>query len=67
MVGDGIDCVINVPRVGNIRESDGFATRRKAIEWGVPVLTCMDTADAFMTAIRLKQAGTVLDYKQLEL
>lgn len=67
MVGEDIVCVINVPRVGNITGSDGFTLRRKAIEWGVPVLTCMDTADAFMTAIRQKQAGVQLDYCPLQL
>src|SRR5665648_793679 len=61
-IGQEIVCVINIPKIGNRTESEGFALRRKAIEWGLPVLTCMDTADAFMTAIKLKQAGTRLDY-----
>ena len=67
LIGEEIVCVINVPRIGNRTESDGFSLRRKAIEWGLPVLTCMDTAEAFMTAIRLKQAGTKLDYCPLEM
>lgn len=67
LVGDEIVCVINIPKIGNRIETEGFALRRRAIEWGLPVLTCMDTADAFMTAIKLKQAGTKLDYCPLEL
>lgn len=61
-LGQEIVCIINIPKIGNRTESEGFALRRKAIERGLPVLTCMDTADAFMTAIKLKQAGTILDY-----
>jgi len=66
-IGQEIVCIINIPKIGNRTESEGFALRRKAIEWGLPVLTCMDTADAFMTAIKLKQAGTVLDYCHLDM
>lgn len=66
-IGNEIVCVINIPKIGNRTESEGFALRRRAIEWGLPVLTCMDTADAFMTAIKLKQAGTRLDYCHLEM
>lgn len=67
MVGNEIKCVINVPRVGNITESQGFGLRRKAIEWGIPVLTCIDTAEAFMIAIDLKQKGKKVEYCPLEM
>ncbi|MBQ3871109.1 MAG: carbamoyl-phosphate synthase large subunit, partial [Clostridia bacterium] len=44
MLGKGIDLVINVPQVANNAEKGMFGIRRKAIEKGIPVLTCMDTA-----------------------
>ncbi len=58
--------VINLPVVANRKETDTFPVRRKAIERGISVMTCMDTAWAFLKAIRLKQAGTKLDYKALD-
>lgn len=60
-----LDMVINMPVVANRKETDSFPVRRKAIERGIPVMTCMDTAWAFLKAIRLKQAGAKLDYKEL--
>ncbi|QAT43344.1 carbamoyl-phosphate synthase (glutamine-hydrolyzing) large subunit [Aminipila luticellarii] len=62
MIGEEIDIFINVPSIANRPEREDFMLRRKAIERGLPVLTCMDTAEAFMTAIKLKKAGTKLDY-----
>ena len=58
--------VINLPVVANRKETDSFPVRRKAIERGISVMTCMDTAWAFLKAIRLKQADTKLDYKALD-
>ncbi len=58
--------VINLPVVANRKETDSFPVRRKAIERGISVMTCMDTAWAFLKAIRLKQANTKLDYKALD-
>ena len=58
--------VINLPVVANRKETDSFPVRRKAIERGISVMTCMDTAWAFLRAIRLKQADTKLDYKALD-
>ena len=60
-----LDMVINMPVVANRKETDSFPVRRKAIERGIPVMTCMDTAWAFLKAIRLKQADAKLDYKEL--
>ncbi|QIB70132.1 carbamoyl-phosphate synthase (glutamine-hydrolyzing) large subunit [Aminipila butyrica] len=62
MIGQAIQIFINVPSVANRPEREDFMLRRKAIEHGLPVLTCMDTAEAFMTAVGLKAAGTQLDY-----
>ena len=58
--------VINLPVVANRKETDSFPVRRKAIERGISVMTCMDTAWAFLRAIRLKQVDTKLDYKALD-
>lgn len=57
---DEIRLVINIPSVGNHSESKGFKMRRLAIERGISVLTCMDTAEAFLKAVEMKQAGTEL-------
>ncbi|MCB6992030.1 carbamoyl-phosphate synthase (glutamine-hydrolyzing) large subunit [bacterium 210820-DFI.6.37] len=65
MIGEEIKMVINTPKVANRPESDTFPIRRKAIERGLPVMTCMDTAAAFLIAITLKQQGTELEYNIL--
>lgn len=58
--------VINLPTVANRKNTDSFPVRRKAIERGISVMTCMDTAWAFLKAIRLKQNDTKLEYKALD-
>ena len=58
--------VINLPTVANRKNTDSFPVRRKAIERGISVMTCMDTAGAFLKAIRLKQNDTKLEYKALD-
>lgn len=58
--------VINLPTVANRKNTDSFPVRRKAIERGISVMTCMDTAWAFLKAIRLKQKDTKLEYKALD-
>jgi carbamoyl-phosphate synthase large subunit len=66
MTGEEICGLINVPEVANKPGSNSFDIRRKAIERGLPVLTCMDTAQAFLEAIKLKKAGAALVYRTLE-
>ncbi|MEG0830620.1 MAG: carbamoyl-phosphate synthase (glutamine-hydrolyzing) large subunit [Anaerovoracaceae bacterium] len=66
LVGSQIHMIINTPKVANRPESDTFPIRRKAIERGLPVMTCLDTANALLKAIALKQAGTHLDYRLLD-
>ena len=60
-----IDLVVNVPEMANNKENDSFPVRRKAVERGIPTMTCMDTAKAFLKAIRLKQDGVKLEYAKL--
>ena len=61
-----ISLVINVPVVANRKENDSFPVRRKAIERGIPVMTCMDTARVLLKAIKLKQKNVKLDYSTLD-
>ena len=64
--GEKLAMVINLPTVANRKNTDSFPVRRKAIERGISVMTCMDTAWAFLKAIRLKQNDTKLEYKALD-
>jgi carbamoyl-phosphate synthase large subunit len=64
--GEEICGLINVPEVANKPGSNSFDIRRKAIERGLPVLTCMDTARVFLEAIKLKKAGVAPTYRTLE-
>ncbi|MDD5922182.1 MAG: carbamoyl-phosphate synthase large subunit, partial [Eubacteriales bacterium] len=57
--------LINTPKAMNMVETDTFPLRRAAIERNLPVLTCMDTARIFATAIELKQKGVEPDYNPL--
>ena len=60
-----ISIVLNVPTVANNKENESFPVRRKAIERRIPAFTCMDTARVFLKVVKLKQAGTKLEYKEL--
>ena len=62
MIGNKIQVVINVPQVTNNLSTEMFPLRRQAIEHGLPVLTCMDTARAYMKAVKVKKSGETLDY-----
>lgn len=58
-----IDLLINIPTRGNNREKDGFKIRRKAVEFRIPVFTCIDTAAAYLEAIKINDKE--LSYKAL--
>ena len=62
----GIKAVIDVPNVANRPDSDSFEVRRYAIERNLPVLTCVDTAEAFLIALKMKKTGAVPVYRTLE-
>ena len=67
MIADGrIKTVIDMPNVANRTDTDTFEIRRYAIERNLPLLTCIDTAEAFLIAIRMKKSGEKLVYKTLE-
>lgn len=63
VMGEDIDILINVANVGNRKGTEGLALRRKAIEKGVTVLTCIDTAEVFLKCIKLKKKGVKLSYE----
>jgi carbamoyl-phosphate synthase large subunit len=66
-VEDGkVHIVINVPKIVNKVGQDAFAIRRYATERNLPVLTCMDTAEAFLIALKNRKLGVVPVYRSLE-
>ncbi len=65
LIGEQIRIVINTPKAINRVGADTFPIRRQAIEHGLPVLTCMDTAWAFAKAVRQKKNGVKLEYAAL--
>jgi carbamoyl-phosphate synthase large subunit len=67
LVDDGkAHIIINVPKVQNKVGFDAFDIRRYATERNYPVLTCMDTAEAFLIAAKNKKAGVQPVYLSLE-
>ncbi len=57
-----ISMMINTPTRGNYKMSAGFRIRRKCIEQRIPLFTCIETAKAFKTAIRIKNSGEEVKY-----
>ena len=47
-----IDLVINTPSQGAQHHRDGFLIRRNTVEAGIPCLTSLDTANAFLNCVR---------------
>ncbi len=47
-----INLVINTPSKGVTHHRDGYQIRRNAVEAGIPCLTSLDTANAFLTCAR---------------
>ena len=65
LAGKDINILINVANVGNRKGTEGLSLRRKAIEKGIAVLTCMDTAAVFLDVIKLKREGMQLEYEAI--
>ena len=65
MIENEIMILINTPRGMNLIGTDTFPLRRAAIERNLPVLTCMDTARIFTSAIKMKQKNVHLEYNAL--
>lgn len=51
-----IDLVINTPSKGVAHNRDGYKIRRNAVEAGIPCLTSLDTANAFLTCAQHVEA-----------
>lgn len=52
-----VDLVINIPTHGRIPERDGFKIRRMAVENSIPCITSLDTARAFLSAMKMSARG----------
>ncbi|WP_234121709.1 carbamoyl-phosphate synthase (glutamine-hydrolyzing) large subunit [Clostridium hydrogenum] len=57
-----VNLIINAPTKGNIVGTTGFRIRRKAAVYRVPVFTCIDTAEAFVTAIEVQKQNKKVEY-----
>ena len=62
---DGLNIILNTPTKGNNNFSLGFKLRQKAAEHKIPMLTCLDTASAYMMAIEVKKNNEKIEYKSL--
>lgn len=60
-----IAAIINVPEQVNTTNSTAFHIRRQATVFRLPVMTCMDTARAFLSAIAVEQMEEKDDYLQV--
>lgn len=52
-----VDLLINTPTRGRLPASNGFRMRRAAVEYKVPCLTSLDTAQAVLDTIRAQAKG----------
>ncbi|MDR3363631.1 MAG: carbamoyl-phosphate synthase (glutamine-hydrolyzing) large subunit [Clostridiales Family XIII bacterium] len=60
-----IKAVLDIPAAPNRPETDSFEIRRYATERNLPVLTCIDTAEAFLLAVRMKKSDEQPVYRTL--
>lgn len=58
--------VINTPTIGKDSERRGFQMRTLAEMYGIPCFTSIDTARAFLQAVRAYDSGVKLKYKSIE-
>ncbi len=58
--------VINTPTKGGDTIKGAFKIRRKALENRLPVLTSIETAQAFATAVQLSQEKRLIHYKTID-
>ncbi|MDF2503419.1 carbamoyl-phosphate synthase (glutamine-hydrolyzing) large subunit [Clostridium sp.] len=62
LVDNKIAFIIDSPTKGNNINTLGFKLRRKASEHRIPVFTCIDTANVFITAINYNMSGKEVEY-----
>ncbi|MBT8136225.1 MAG: carbamoyl-phosphate synthase (glutamine-hydrolyzing) large subunit [Gammaproteobacteria bacterium] len=57
---DEVDCVINVPRTyDEFGRPDGYLIRRRAVDYGVPLITDLQLATAVVEALRHRNADNL--------
>lgn len=61
-----VDLLFNTPTRGKVPERNGFQMRRAAVEFRVPVLTALDTADAFLQVLKTRHLGEDLSVQPLD-
>lgn len=65
MAEKSINLVINTPTKGNDFSTEGFKIRRKATVYRIPVFTCIDTANAFLKAVKVKKNNEKIEYRPM--
>ncbi len=60
-----VDLLLNTPTRGKVPKRNGFQMRRAAVEFRVPCLTALDTANALISVIRTRQVGEDLGVRAL--
>ncbi|AGK96558.1 carbamoyl-phosphate synthase (glutamine-hydrolyzing) large subunit [Clostridium pasteurianum] len=65
MVERKIAFIIDSPTKGNNIDTLGFKLRRKAAEHRIPVFTCIDTANIFVTAVNYEISGKEVEYSPM--
>ena len=60
-----INIIINTPTKGNNVGTKGFKIRRRAAEYKIPVFTCIDTAESYLKAIKVKKVGKKVEYRAM--
>ncbi|MDK2800829.1 MAG: carbamoyl-phosphate synthase large subunit [Clostridiales bacterium] len=63
---DKIDMVINTPTKGKISTRSGFFLRRTAMEYNVPCITSLDTANAILVALESINETDTIDIYALD-
>lgn len=61
-----LSLVINTPTVGKDSERSGFQIRTIAEMYGIPCFTSIDTAKAFLQAVKVYESNAKLKYKSIE-
>ena len=56
-----LDFIINTPTRGKQENRDGFKIRRLAVEFGIPCLTSLDTANALLTCIKQNMKEEIIN------
>ena len=64
--GGKVDLLLNTPTRGKIPKRNGFQMRRAAVEFRVPVLTSLDSANALLEVLKMRHGGEELFSRPLD-